>query len=113
MPQKFIYMNFKVLRMCCKSVLFAILTFCCISFAAYSQSDSTSYSINLDSIFIKATKIKTPWLKSANSVYNINTQHKGQLAQNSLQETLIQSPSIFAMNANNKAQDLRISVRGH
>ena len=79
---------------------------------AQSSIDTTLTTIPIETIVVKASKIEKPWLKSAASNYNISTEAKDQLAQNSLQEFLLQSPSIFALNANNRAQDLRISIRG-
>ncbi len=89
-----------------------LLLFLHIPHFAKSQSDTTITAKSLETIVVQATKIEKPWLKSANSSYTTTTDNKDQLAQNSLQEFLVQSPSIFALNANNKAQDLRISIRG-
>ncbi len=91
-----------LLSVCCLPV------FCIVN----AQSNVTITADSLQTIFVKATKIQKPWLKSANSIYNISTENKDQLAQNSLQEFLVQSPSTFVLNANNRAQDLRISIRG-
>jgi len=76
------------------------------------QSDPEVDTIYLDPVSIQATKIEQPWLKSSNSVTPLSPTDKEQLAQNSLQEYLLESPSIFSLNAFNRAQDLRISIRG-
>lgn len=93
-----------------KSVL--VWCFCVMVYFVQGQSDTLIRADSLQTVVVQATKIQKPWLKSVNSIYNISTEQKDQLAQNSLQEFLVQSPSIFAMNANNRAQDLRISIRG-
>jgi len=92
---------------------------CCLIFigcllfqSANSQLDTTSTTKTLQPILVKAAKIQKTWLPTANSVYTITPKTKDQLVQNSLQEFLIQSPSIFALNSQNKAQDLRIAIRG-
>ncbi|MEO1434270.1 MAG: TonB-dependent receptor [Bacteroidota bacterium] len=91
-----------------------VLLICFLFFYAFShgQTDSSSLSISIDSVIVAAPRIPKPWIQSATSNYQITGAFKEQLAQNSLQELLVQSPSVFALNANNRAQDLRISIRG-
>jgi len=79
---------------------------------ANGQSDSITAIQTLDPVFVKATKIKKSWLANPTSIYVLSTEHKNQYVQNSLQEFLINSPSIFTLNSFNKAQDLRIAIRG-
>lgn len=76
------------------------------------QTDSTLIDQDIKTILVNATKVQKSWVPAATSIYTISPKAKDQLVQNSLQEFLLQSPSIFALNANNKAQDLRISIRG-
>ena len=86
---------------------------CLVCGVSYGQTDSiASLAYDLEPVYIQATKLPKPWVKAATSVYELPTIVKDQWAQNSLQEYLLQSPSIFALNADNKAQDLRISIRG-
>lgn len=100
------YLNSRILKYC-------FLCIGCLSFQfANSQSDSTAVAQTLEPILVKAAKIQKTWLPTANSIYTISPKTKDQLVQNSLQEFLVQSPSIFALNSNNKAQDLRIAIRG-
>ncbi len=85
-----------------------------ISFPIFliGQTDSIPPLLQLETIEVRALKIKKPWLRSATSVYQILPNYQDQIPQNSLQEFLKDSPGVFALNANNKAQDLRISIRG-
>ena len=86
---------------------------CLVCYVSYGQTDSiTSLAYDLEPVYIQATKLPKPWVKAATSVYQLPTIVKDQLMQNSLQEYLLHSPSIFTLNADNKAQDLRISIRG-
>jgi len=78
----------------------------------FGQTDSIPPLLQLETIEVRALKIKKPWLRSATSVYQILPNYQDQIPQNSLQEYLNDSPGVFALNANNKAQDLRISIRG-
>lgn len=77
-----------------------------------AQTDSLPTLFQLETVEVRALKIKKPWLRSATSVYQLAPTFKDQIPQNSLQEFLNDSPGIFSLNANNKAQDLRISIRG-
>ncbi|MEM9983615.1 MAG: Plug domain-containing protein, partial [Bacteroidota bacterium] len=76
----------------------------------FSQVDSLA--LEHDSVLVQAAKIAKPWLESATSSYVIQPVQREQVAQNSLQEFLLPAPSVFSLNANNRAQDLRISIRG-
>jgi len=81
--------------------------------AQTTPKDTTSIDHrSLEPIVIRGTKIQKSWVPAATSIYNISSEIRDQLVQNSLQEFLVQSPSIFALNAHNKAQDLRIAIRG-
>ncbi|RME93839.1 MAG: hypothetical protein D6772_15475, partial [Bacteroidetes bacterium] len=77
-----------------------------------AQTDTILLAPALEDVLVWAAKVEKPWLESTASTYLIDTRALGQLPQNSLQELLLQSPSIFTLNAQNKAQDLRISIRG-
>ena len=76
------------------------------------QSDTPQIADSLETVLVKATRIEKPWVNSARSVYSIKPENKEQAAQFSLQEYLVNSPSTFVLNAHNRAQDLRISMRG-
>ncbi len=80
-----------------------------MSLLSYAQEKKL---YNIDTIHLKVTKLNVSWLKSVNSVQELDTKNKEQLPQNSLQEFLVKSPSVFSLNTNNKAQDLRVSIRG-
>ncbi|MEM9921332.1 MAG: TonB-dependent receptor [Bacteroidota bacterium] len=94
-----------------KYLLLLFLSLSCPWLQAQLSPDTLATN-QLETIQVKAQKIQKPWLKSAISSYTLSTELKEQLPQNSLQELLVNVPSIFSMNANNRAQDLRISVRG-
>ena len=79
--------------------------------SAFAQTDSIETQA-LEPIVVEALKIPKPWLKSSTSTYLTSPESKDQQAQNSLQEFLWQTPSIYSLNANNRAQDLRIAIRG-
>ena len=79
----------------------------------FSQINSSTVTITLEEIKIKALKIKNTekTVPFAISLINFNeTQKKFQ--QLSLQEYLEGIPGLFSSNANNFAQDLRVSLRG-
>jgi len=92
-----------------KTLLFFIIS---LPIFLCGQTDSIPPLLQLETIEVRALKIKKPWLRSATSVYQILPNYQDQIPQNSLQEFLNDSPGVFALNANNKAQDLRISIRG-
>ena len=68
---------------------------------------------NLESIEITSTVINTTWLKSpmAISLYSASTIQDSK-QQLSLQESISNISGLYAINANNYAQDLRIAIRG-
>ncbi len=78
----------------------------------YAQTD-TIPSQKIDTVYIQSSRISSTLQKLpiAASVYQttVNDATKQQL---SLQEYIQQSPGLFAQNATNFAQDLRISIRG-
>lgn len=77
-----------------------------------AQSD-TLQSILIDEVEVSALRIATPPLQQP---YSIASYRAGTLQETrqqlSLQEYLFQVPGLFSLNANNYAQDLRISIRG-
>jgi len=91
---------------------------CCLFFCTnflYSltaQIDSVS-AYNLTPITVKSTRFNTEDIRSplALTVVSKNFIQRGQ-AQLSVNESLNSVPGLFALNPNNFAQDLRISIRG-
>lgn len=80
---------------------------------AYSQIDTSGLWVDLDSMTITATKVNKIWIDNVKSVTEISLKEQKQsLQQKSLQEYLVNVPGLFTFNANNFAQDLRISIRG-
>ncbi len=78
----------------------------------FSQSDTLIIS-DIEAVTVSAPKITTALYKTPLSItkYNVSTIQESQ-QQLSLQEYINAVPGIFTMNANNYAQDLRISIRG-
>ena len=83
----------------------------CIGESLTAQEDTLSTLI--DEVEIRATHISTSPLQQP---YSLATHNAGTLQETrqqlSLQEYLYQIPGLFSLNANNYAQDLRISIRG-
>lgn len=98
------YFNFS------KTTLLALIVF--LPLFLFSQTDSIPPLQELETIEVRALKIQKPWLRSATSVYQLTPTFQDQTPQNSLDELLKDSPGVFSLNENNKAQDLRISIRG-
>ena len=78
----------------------------------YSQAD-TLMTQSVDELVIKAVRISTTIdkLPASAGVY-VATEQQEIMQQNSLQEYVRKIPGVFTLNANNYAQDLRISIRG-
>ena len=77
------------------------------------QGTSQTSTITLDEIALEAPKLKTSRFVNPASVSSINLLPlQGFQQQLSLQEYLRSVPGLFTLNANNYAQDLRLSIRG-
>lgn len=80
-----------------------------IPFFMYSQTST----ITLDEVALKAPKLMTSRFLVPASVSSINlVSLQGFQQQLSLQEFLRSVPGLFSLNANNYAQDIRLSIRG-
>lgn len=67
----------------------------------------------IDTIVVSATRIVTPTLRTPRSVSLISYKGLPPLEQGlSLSEKVAEIPGLFALNSNNYAQDVRISIRG-
>lgn len=79
----------------------------------YSQTKTPTTSQKIDTVYIKSARISTTAQKlpAAVSVYQA-TDDDATRQQLSLQEYTQQTPGVFTQNANNFAQDLRVSMRG-
>jgi len=89
---------------------FLLLCFCLCTIAAFSQ-DRDSLFVTSEDILLTASRISTVNDSLPSSIYHIRKPL--QIHQNnSLQEHLHLVPGLFAQNANNFAQDLRVSIRG-
>ena len=78
-----------------------------------SQEQEIDTTLALTPITVKATRYETTDTKSSFSLTKVskNFIQRGQ-AQLAVNESLNTVPGLFALNANNFAQDLRISIRG-
>jgi len=88
----------------------------CIVFSTFwvqAQNQSALATITLSEVALQAPKTQTPrtQLPFSLSVQSVNEFQK-IYQQLSLQEYLVAVPGLFTQNANNYAQDLRISLRG-
>ena len=93
----------------------ALLTFCMAPSFILAQFalDSTELWVNIDSIFISATRIENEWMQATRAISQRNTSRlRESNPQLSLQEYLQDVPGVFSMNNQNMAQDLRVSIRG-
>ena len=90
--------------------LFFYLTACLFVFG---QQDSATSTITLAPVILESTKLNTPrkTLSQALTIYDFGDRQRYH-QQLSLQEYLRQVPGLFTLNANNYAQDLRLSIRG-
>ena len=90
--------------------LFFYFTTCLFVFG---QQDSATNTITLEPVILESTKLNTPreTLSQALTVYDFADRQRYH-QQLSLQEYLRQVPGLFTLNANNYAQDLRLSIRG-
>jgi iron complex outermembrane receptor protein len=83
------------------------------SFIAFSQQKSSTSTITLKEVELTATRLETQKKLFPFSVSLINFEEEQIYKQQiSLDEYLKNIPSLFSLNSNNFAQDLRISIRG-
>lgn len=78
----------------------------------YTQTDSI-WIKNIEAVTVSAPKINTVINRTPLSIakYTASVIQESQ-SQLSLQEYIYNTPGVFTMNANNYAQDLRVSIRG-
>ena len=83
------------------------------SLSVYAQTDSILQA-DIEPIQVTALRLNTDLLSAPVSI-NIHdvTTLQGISQQLSLQDYMVNSAGVFMMNANNYAQDLRISIRGY
>ena len=83
-----------------------------LSSQLYGQSDTT-LTQNVEDIMIRATRIETNADKVPVAISLYQADEVQSIRQQlSLQEYVAAIPGLFSLNANNYAQDLRISIRG-
>lgn len=85
---------------------------CLLTISLSAQIDSTE-TYELTSVTVKATRFETEDIKSPLAVTSLSKSfiQRGQ-SQLSVNESLDAIPGLFALNGNNFAQDLRVSIRG-
>ncbi len=108
--------------------LFLILLFT-LGATSYAQIQSDSLVLPIDTngvsaspnirvynfppIQVKVSRIPVSWLRSPNAISEYRSSpFQGLQQQLSLSEYLHQIPGLFALNGTNRAQDLRIAIRG-
>lgn len=95
-----------------KRISLLFISFCFLGWHAHGQED-TLQRITFDEVQVSALRISTPTMQQP---FSVATYRAGTLQETrqqlSLQEYLYQIPGLFSLNANNYAQDLRISIRG-
>ena len=80
---------------------------------SFSQQKSITSTITLSEVVINSLKNSSNYSLTPFSVTKINFENQQQLKQQtSFDEYINNVPSLFALNANNFAQDLRVSIRG-
>jgi len=80
---------------------------------SFSQQKSITSTITLSEVILNSLKNSTNYKLAPLSVTKINFETQQQLKQQiSFNEYINNVPSLFALNANNFAQDLRVSIRG-
>ena len=90
--------------------LFILLFF---PFALFAQSQSNTTTITLKEVALEAPRLNTSRFLIPSSISSFNlVPLQGFQQQLSLQEYLRAVPGLFSLNANNYAQDLRLSIRG-
>lgn len=98
-------MNFNQFKIC---VIFLL-----ISNNLIAQKSSSTTTITLNEISVEALKIETLKKKVPYSISVLDFKKIQKINQQlSLQEYIESVPGLFSLNANNYAQDLRISIRG-
>ena len=96
-----------------KQIIGWILISLIIEHHILAQTPTQTVTVTLDEITLDATKIETPALLVPFAVSRIDLlSQQGLQQQLSLQEYLGIVPGVFSLNANNYAQDLRVSIRG-
>ena len=79
----------------------------------HAQDSSQTVTVTLEEVSIEASKLDTPRTVLPFSLSVINLREVQAMHQQlSLKEYLGAIPGLFSLNANNYAQDLRISIRG-
>ena len=96
-----------------KQIIGWILISLIIEHHILAQTPTQTVTVTLDEITLDATKIETPALLVPFAVSRVDLlSQQGLQQQLSLQEYLGIVPGVFSLNANNYAQDLRVSIRG-
>ncbi len=92
--------------------LFLVVFFIMISAGVYGQLDTIS-PIKMDEVIVKAVRLPEKAIHLPVSISLLSFKNSQDSRQQlSLNEYLMHVPGLFALNANNFAQDLRVSIRG-
>lgn len=83
-----------------------------VQYFGFTQTSSLK-SYDLDSIVVSVGRIENPLLTTPKSVSSLQiSKIQDARQQLSVNDYLLQMPGLFGLNANNFAQDLRLSIRG-
>ncbi len=95
-----------------KNILYSISILLLTQNLAFAQID-TSKTYSLDSVYVKVGRLENPLLTEPKSITSIQiSKVQNARQQVSVNEYLMEVPGLFALNPNNFAQDLRVSIRG-
>jgi iron complex outermembrane receptor protein len=92
-------------------ILYSFILF--IPNSLIAQTPSSTVTITLNDVSVEALKIEILQTKAPYSISVLDFRKTQKISQQlSLQEYIESVPGLFTLNANNFAQDLRISIRG-
>jgi len=99
-----------------KQLKWLLILFCCTFFNAVKSQEMKRDSIaqvKLEPIIIQSTRYELPESKNPFSVTRLNQNRiQKDQPQISIKEAIDAAPGVFALNRNNFAQDVRVSIRG-
>jgi len=104
-----VYIYIRHLKIYCNLLFLLIVPI----FVIAQSEEGNVDTVRVSKILITSTRISTPLLRSPISISTSRNPEITSVSQGlSLQESISHVSGLFALNANNFAQDLRISIRG-
>lgn len=90
----------------------AVVCLVFVSFTCWGQQDSL-VTADLDSVIVTAGRMSIPYLTAPAAITTVDLADRiDYTSHTDLSEAVSQVPGLFALNGQNYAQDLRISLRG-